>query len=84
MVVAAVVVAEVVLGVVILLLLEEAGETEDGLADLEVEGDARDEADWEELVWRLDGMIDEREGETKRATLVVECIGWFSYRRNES
>lgn len=46
-------------------LLVEAveGEMEDEWAaaaaaadDLEVEGDGRDDADWEELVWRLDGI----------------------------
>lgn len=61
MAVAAVVVVEVVVGVLVL-LVEGAWEPEDGLTDLEVEGDARDEADWEELVWRLDGIADERVG----------------------
>lgn len=61
----------VVVGAVV--LVEAEGEIEDELpADLEVEGDGRDEADWEELVWRLDGMADGREGEVKRVVVVVK------------
>lgn len=40
---------------VVVAVVVEVGETEDGAAVLGVEGDAR-EADWEELVWRLDGI----------------------------
>lgn len=42
----------------VLVALMEAGEAEDGVAVLGVEGGgAREEADWEELVWRLDGIF---------------------------
>lgn len=49
--------------VVVVVVLVEAGETEDGLVVFPVEGDARDEADCEELVWRLVGiaLVMERE-----------------------
>lgn len=43
--------------VVVVVVLVEAGETEDEVADLGLEGGAREEADWEELVWRLGGIV---------------------------
>lgn len=45
--------AELVVPVVV-----EAGEAEDGVGALGFEEDWREEAVWEELAWRLDGMVD--------------------------
>lgn len=61
----AVAVVGAVLVVVVLVVLVEA----DGLAVLRLDGGAREEADWEELVWRLDGISDQL-GKKKPIALV--------------
>jgi hypothetical protein len=43
--------------VIAVAVMVEAGEAEDGMGVLGFEGDGREEAVWEELAWRLDGMI---------------------------